>query len=55
MTLKEYVIDYASEETRRFAEELIEKEIPKIKNEKIRAKTIENLKQIEEGKRDFRF
>ena len=49
------MIDYASEETRRYAEELIEKEIPKIKNEKIRAKTIENLKQIEEGTRDFRF
>ncbi len=31
MTLKEYAIDYASEETRRFADALIEKEIPKIK------------------------
>lgn len=55
MTLKEYVIDYASDETKDFAEKLIQQEIPKIKNEKIRAKTIENLKEIENGKRDFRF
>ena len=55
MTLKEYAIDYASEETRKYAEEVIQNEIPRIKNEKIRAKTIENLKEIENGKRDFRF
>lgn len=55
MTLKEYAIDYASEETREFAEKLIQQEISNIQNEEIRAKTIENLKQIESGNRDFRF
>ncbi len=55
MTLKEYAIDYATPETRAYAEQLIQREIPKIKNEKIRAKTIENLASIEAGQRDFRF
>ena len=55
MTLKEYAIDYASEETRRFADQVIENEIGKIKNDKIREKTIENLRLIEQGQRDFRF
>ena len=55
MTLKEYAIDYASEETRRFADQVIENEIGKIKNDKIREKTIENLRLIEQGQRDLRF
>lgn len=55
MTLKEYVLDYASPETKMFAEKLIENEIPNIKNETIRKKTIENLKAIDAGQRDFRF
>lgn len=55
MTLKEYVIDYATPETRKFAEKLIEDEIPNIKNETIRDKTLENLERIAQGERDFRF
>ncbi|NMA21096.1 MAG: [FeFe] hydrogenase H-cluster radical SAM maturase HydG, partial [Lentisphaerae bacterium] len=37
MTLKEYLMDYASEKTRELGEELIKKEVEKVPNEKIRA------------------
>lgn len=55
MTLKEYLEDYASEETKKNGEALIEKELENIPNENVRRICIENLKAIEEGKRDFRF
>ena len=55
MTLKEYIMDYASEETRKNAEALIEKEIENVTNPKVRDIAKERLKMIEEGKRDFRF
>lgn len=55
MTLKEYIMDYASEETKKNAEALIEKEIENVTNPKVRDIAKERLKMIEEGKRDFRF
>lgn len=55
MTLKEYLEDYASEETKKHGSELIEKELLNIPNEKVRKITVENLKKIENGERDFRF
>lgn len=55
MTLKEYLEDYASEETRALGEEVIRKEIPHIKNEKVRAIAEGYLKELHDGKRDFRF
>lgn len=55
MTLKEYLEDYASPETKRKGEELIAKEVLKVPNEKVRSLLIDHLKNIEEGKRDFRF
>lgn len=55
MTLKEYLEDYASPETRTLASEMIEKEIEKTPNPAIRRRALENLKRIAEGKRDFRF
>lgn len=55
MTLQEYLLDYASEETRLAGIKIIEKEIHNIKNETIKKKTIENLETIKNGKRDFRF
>ena len=55
MTLKEYLIDYASEETRKIGEKLIEDELKNIPKEKVRDICEENLEKIEEGKRDFRF
>lgn len=55
MTLKEYIMDYASEETKKNAEALIEKEIENVTNPKVKDIAKERLKMIEEGKRDFRF
>lgn len=55
MTLKEYLIDYAGEETRKIGEKLIEDELKNIPKEKVRDICEENLEKIEEGKRDFRF
>lgn len=55
MTLKEYLIDYAGEETRKIGEKLIEDELKNIPKEKVRDICEENLEKIEQGKRDFRF
>ncbi len=55
MTLKEYLEDYASEDTKRKGEELIKREINNIPNEKVRAIASEYLKELHDGKRDFRF
>lgn len=55
ITLKEYLEDYASEETKRNGELLIERELKKIPNQKVYNTTCEYLKKIEEGARDFRF
>lgn len=55
MTLKEYLLDYASENTKKIGEALIIKEIETIPNEKVKNITKDNLKNIENGKRDFRF
>lgn len=55
MTLKEYLMDYASEETKAIGEKLIQNELDNIPNEKVRQIAVDNLKSIENGKRDFRF
>lgn len=56
MTLKEYLMDYASDETRKSGEQLIMEEIKHIPSDKVRDIVIKNLKEIEEdNKRDFRF
>lgn len=55
MTLKEYLEDYASEDTRQKGLELILKETERIPNPKIREIAIRNLKAIATGQRDFRF
>ena len=55
MTLKEYLEDYASPDTKAKGEEVIAKEIPKIKNEKVREIAVEHISELNEGKRDFRF
>ena len=55
MTLKEYLEDYASEETRKIGMELIEQELEKIPNPKVRQTAYEHIHDIAEGKRDFRF
>lgn len=56
MTLKEYLMDYASEATKKVGEKVIQEEINHIPNEKVRQIVIHNLKEIEnENRRDFRF
>ncbi len=56
MTLKEFLVDYASPETRKIGEELIEKELLNIPKEKVRQIAADYLIEIEKnGKRDFRF
>ncbi len=54
-TLKEYLVDYADEETKKLGEELIEKELNEIPAESRREKTVEYLKKIEAGERDLYF
>ncbi len=55
MTLKEFLEDYASEETRSIGNALIERELKKVPNEKTRRIAAEHMHDIENGKRDFRF
>ena len=55
MTLKEFLMDYASEETVKIGTELISDELKKIPNEKVRKIAEENIEKIEHGSRDFRF
>ncbi len=55
MTLKEYLLDYASEETHKIGEELISQEMQHVSSERVRARAKQNLLEIEKGNRDFRF
>ena len=55
MTLKEYLEDYAAAETQMLGEDVIRKEVESIKSEKVRSIAKEYLKELHDGKRDFRF
>lgn len=55
MTLKEYLEDYASEDTRRKGKRAILEELNNIGSDKVRQITINRLELMKEGKRDFRF
>ncbi len=55
MTLKEFLMDYASEETKKIGEELIRAEIEKIPKDKVKEICRDNLEKIGKGIRDFRF
>lgn len=55
MTLKEYLEDYASPETKAVGEALIKKELGRIPNQKVKRIVEENLVKIGGGTRDFRF
>lgn len=55
MTLKEYLEDYASEETKKNGEVVIKDETERIPNEKVKTIVKEHLTELREGKRDFRF
>ena len=55
MTLKEYLEDYASPDTREKGEKVIAEELKRIPNEKVRRIAAEHLTELHNGKRDFRF
>ena len=55
LTLQEYLQDYASPETRKLGEELIDREILKVPDPKRREKALSYLDKIRNGERDFRF
>lgn len=56
MTLTEYLVDYASEETRKTGFKLIEEELKKIPTEKVRSIAAQHIEDIKNSNsRDFRF
>lgn len=55
MTLKEYLEDYASPDTKEKGVRLIREELERIPNLKIQEIALRNLQEITNGKRDFRF
>lgn len=55
MTLKEYLEDYASKETKINGEKVIAGEINRIPSDKVKEVVIKHLEELNEGKRDFRF
>ena len=55
LTLKEYLEDYAGDDTKNKGLAMINRELEKIPNEKVRQIAKHHLAEISEGKRDFRF
>ena len=55
MTLKEYLEDYASPETKAKGEAMIAKRIEMIPNEKVKEIVKEHMEDMNQGRRDFRF
>ncbi len=56
MTLAEYLVDYASDETKKTGFEVIERELERIPKEKVRAIARQNIEDIKSSnRRDFRF
>ena len=56
MTLTEYLVDYAGEETKRKGFEVIGRELENIPNEKVRRIAAQNIEDIKNSnRRDFRF
>ena len=55
MTLMEYLQDYASPQTKEKGLEAIKRELGNISSDKVRELTVVHLKDIENGRRDFRF
>ncbi|MEN6296115.1 MAG: [FeFe] hydrogenase H-cluster radical SAM maturase HydG [Chloroherpetonaceae bacterium] len=54
-TLKEYLVDYADEETKQLGEAIIQKELQDIPSDNIRKTTVKYLDEIVDGKRDLYF
>lgn len=55
MTLKEYLCDYASDDTKQVGDKLIHEQLDQIKSDKVRDIVTKQLHLITDGQRDFRF
>ena len=56
MTLTEYLVDYASDATKKVGFEVVERELQNVPKEKVRNIAAENIEEIKKSnKRDFRF
>lgn len=55
LTLKEHTLDYASDETKKSAEKIIDKLSQEVENKKLQEKLNERLEKLEEGERDLYF
>ncbi len=55
MTLKEYLEDYASEDTKTQGEKMIAAEVDTLQNNDVKRIVKEHLSELNQGKRDFRF
>lgn len=55
MTLKEYLCDYASDDTKQVGDKLIYEQLNQIKSDKVRDIVTKQLHLIADGQRDFRF
>ena len=55
MTLKEYLEDYASEQTKQIGNKAIEKELKKLPENSQKEIVLSNLEKIHEGSRNFTF
>jgi 2-iminoacetate synthase len=53
-TLKEYLLDYASDETKQKGEEILRNHMEQFKGESVYNKILDNLTRIENGERDLR-
>ena len=56
MTLTEFLVDYASEETKEIGFKMIEEELKKVPKDKVRGIAAQNIEDIKaSNRRDFRF
>jgi 2-iminoacetate synthase len=55
LTFKEFLLDYASEETKKIGDEAIQKHLKMIPRPHIRKETEDRLKRLERGERDLYF
>ncbi|WP_150275341.1 [FeFe] hydrogenase H-cluster radical SAM maturase HydG [Paenibacillus tepidiphilus] len=55
LTFKEYLLDYAGEETRALGDEIIRQGLEAIPKESARKITLDRLQRLENGERDLRF
>jgi 2-iminoacetate synthase len=55
LTFKEFLLDYASDETKTLGEATIQDHLNRISNPKVRKETEDRLKRLENGERDLYF